>query len=60
MTLFRYRKNGLLYTITVDLMRRWQVHPYRHSVEIGIKHKSRWREFPATMSMKDFEAVADA
>ncbi len=60
MTLFRYKGNGLLYTITVDSHGRgYKAHPYRHSVEIGVTFKKRYRDFKSNMSMKDFEPVAE-
>lgn len=61
MTLFRYKGNGLLYTITVDgHSRGFKAHPYRHSVEIGVKFTShgRFRDFKSNMSMDDFVKVA--
>lgn len=61
MTLFRYNGNGLLYTITVDSRGRGhKVHPYRHTTEIGVSFKNRFRDFKSTMSMNDFEPVAEA
>lgn len=62
MTLFRYKKNGLLYTITVNGHGRGcKAHPYKHDVEIGVKFDShaRYRDFKTSMSMDDFEAVAE-
>lgn len=61
MTLFRYKKNGLLYTITRAGPRGgyvYRAHPYKHAVEIGIKQKKRFREFKSNMSMNDFVEVA--
>lgn len=60
MTLFRYKKNGLLYTITVDSNGRgFKAHPYQHTVEIGVSFKRRFRDFKSNMSMADFEVVAE-
>ena len=62
MTLFRNIQNGLLYTITVDRIGLGSVHkahPYRHNIEIGVSFKGkRFRDFKATMTMKDFVSVA--
>lgn len=62
MTLFRYKKNGLLYTITREGARfgsGYKVHPYNHDVEIGVSFKGRrFRDFKSTMSLSDFEEVA--
>ena len=61
MTLFRYKKNGLLYTITTNGHGgRYKAHPYNHKVEIGVlfKNHSRYRDFKSNMSMADFEIVA--
>ena len=42
MTLFRYKKNGLLYTITTNAHGGGhKVHPYRHDTEIGVSFKGR-------------------
>lgn len=63
MTLFRYKGNGLLYTITVEGHGRgYKAHPYGHSVEIGVKFNShnRFRDFKSNMSIDDFEPVAEA
>lgn len=62
MTLFRYKSNGLLYTITVDRYRGHKAHPYKHDVEIGVKFQrnSRFRDFKSGMTLDDFEAVAEA
>jgi len=60
MTLFRHKGNGLLYTI--EVRRRGNTHfaiPYKHSVEVGIVQQSRFREFKSTMSMNNFEKVAE-
>lgn len=62
MTLFRYKKNGLLYTITVNGHGRgYKAHPYKHDTEIGVKFDShaRYRDFKSDMTMDDFEAVAE-
>lgn len=62
MTIFRYKGNGLLYTITVDRRgNQHKVHPYKHTTEIGVKFTShsRFRDFKTDMSMKDFEIVAE-
>jgi len=59
MTLFRYKKNGLLYVITRDHHgHTYRVHPYGHKTEIGIVQRGRYREFKYNMTMDDFEAVA--
>jgi hypothetical protein len=63
MTIFRFKKNGLLYTITSERGRGgYKAHPYKHSVEIGVIHTSngRFRDFKSNMSLKDFETVAQA
>lgn len=62
MTLFRYKKNGLLYTITTN--GRGSGHkaiPYKHDIEIGVlfSSHSRYRDFKSTMSMDDFIIVAE-
>jgi hypothetical protein len=60
MTLFRYKKNGLLYTITTNVHGRGhKVYPYQHSVEIGVSFRRRFRDFKSNMSMNDFEVVAE-
>lgn len=62
MTLFRFKGNGLLYTITVNGRGSGhKAHPYNHKEEIGVKFTShsRFRDFKSNMSMNDFEAVAD-
>jgi hypothetical protein len=62
MTLFRYKGNGLLYTITVNGHDTGhKAHPYKHIVEIGVKFDShaRFRDFKTNMSMENFEAVAE-
>jgi hypothetical protein len=62
MTIFRYKKNGLLYTIThhkVGLGWVYKVHPYNHKTEIGIIQKKRFREFRVDMELEDFERVAE-
>lgn len=63
MTIFRYKKNGLLYTITRDAGRlgtSYKAHPYKHNVEIGVMFTShaRYRDFKSNMSLDDFEVVA--
>lgn len=62
MTLFRYKKNGLLYTIErvspPRVLGFWYVAvPYRHSVAIGLRGGNR---FKSNMSLSDFEEVAYA
>jgi len=62
MTLFRYKKNGLLYTITTNGRGSGhKAHPYNHKVEIGVMFDShsRFRDFKSNMSMNDFEVVAE-
>jgi hypothetical protein len=62
MTLFRYKKNGLLYTITVNGHGRgYKAHPYKHDAEIGISFTShsRFRDFKSGMAMDDFEVVSE-
>lgn len=60
MTLFRYNKNGLLYTITTNGRGSGhKVHPYNHTTEIGVSFKRRFRDFKSNMSMSDFEVVAE-
>lgn len=62
MTLFRFKKNGLLYTITSGRGRGgYKAHPYKHDVEIGVKYEShaRYRDFKSNMTMDDFEVVAE-
>ena len=60
MTLFRYKKNGLLYTITTNAHGRGhKVFPYKHSVEIGVSFRRRFRDFKSNMNMNDFEVVAE-
>jgi hypothetical protein len=61
MTLFRYKGNGLLYTITVNGRGSGhKAHPYKNNVEIGVKFEShaRFRDFKSNMSMDDFVEVA--
>jgi hypothetical protein len=61
MTIFRYKGNGLLYTITVSGHGSgYKAHPYKHDVEIGVKFEShsRYRDFKSGMTMADFEPVA--
>lgn len=58
MTIFRYKKNGLLYTITTNAHGgAHKVFPYKHDVEIGITYKNGFRDFKSNMSMKDFMPV---
>lgn len=62
MTLFRYKNNGLLYTITVNGHGGGhKAHPYKHDTEIGVTFSShsRYRDFKVGMTMNDFEAVAE-
>lgn len=62
MKLFRYKKNGLLYTITVSSNGGGhKAHPYKHDTEIGVTFSShsRHRDFKVGMTMNDFEAVAE-
>lgn len=60
MTLFRYKKNGLLYTITTNVHGRGhKVFPYKHPVEIGVSFRRRFRDFKSNMTMNDFEVVAE-
>jgi hypothetical protein len=61
MTIFRYKGNGLLYTITVDRRgHNHKAHPYKHNEEIGVKFSShaRFRDFKSGMTMNDFETVS--
>jgi len=61
MTLFRYKKNGMLYTITTARSGGcYKAIPHKHSVEIGVMFTShsRYRDFKHDMSMSDFEEVA--
>lgn len=61
MTLFRYKKNGLLYSITVNSNGGGhKAHPYNHDTEIGVTFTShsRFRDFKRGVTMDDFEAVA--
>ena len=69
MTLFRYKKNGLLYTIyrvtPRHVMGWWyEAHPYRHNVNIGMKRPGPVQPknvcFYPNMSLNDFEEVAYA
>lgn len=62
MTIFRYKHNGLLYTITIDNYGRgFKAHPYLHESEIGIQYtsKNRYRNFKSNMSMSDFVVVSE-
>ena len=61
MTIFRHKKNGLLYTIIQNCGRcgsAYEAHPYNHKVEVGIIQKRRFREFKGNMKLSDFEAVS--
>lgn len=61
MTLFRYKGNNLLYTITTNGHGSGhKAHPYKHSEEIGVKFQrnGRFRDFKTGMSIKDFTEVA--
>lgn len=63
MTIFRY-KNGLLYTITQERGRcgsAYKAHPYKHTVEIGVSHKSRgqYRNFKFNTKISDFTVVSE-
>lgn len=63
MTLFRYKKNGLLYTITSERGRGgYKAHPYKHNAEIGVTYQShgRHRDFKSNMTLDDFVEVAEA
>ncbi len=62
MTLFRYKKNGLLYTITTNGRGAGhKAHPYNHVTEIGVVFSSRgrFRDFKSDMTMDDFELAAE-
>lgn len=62
MTLFRYKGNGLLYTITVNGHGRGhKAHPYKHGIEIGVRFQNhaRFRDFKSGMTLEDFVAVAE-
>ena len=62
MTIFRYKGNGLLYTITVNGHGGGhKAHPYKHDVDIGVMFDShaRYRDFKGRMTIDDFEAVAE-
>jgi hypothetical protein len=61
MTLFRFKGNGLLYTITVNGHGGGhKAHPYKHKEEIGVQFTShgRFRDFKSKMTLSDFEVVA--
>ena len=64
MTIFRYRKNGLLYTLyrvsPPKMIGRWyEAYPYQHDVFIGKKNsKGEKVVFKASMSLNDFENIA--
>jgi len=62
MTLFRYKGNGLLYTITYTYGwgQYYKAHPYKHNTEIGYKQRSRRGQFRPDMTLDDFEVVAYA
>jgi hypothetical protein len=60
MTLFRFKGNGLLYTIERVSPRQmtgsWhEAMPYRHNVNIGVRNGQR---FKANMTLNDFVEVA--
>ena len=60
MTLFRYKRNGLLYTITTNGRGSGhKAHPYNHTTEIGVSFRRRFRDFKSNMGMADFEVVAE-
>jgi len=61
MKIFRYKGNGLLYTITMDRGHNPKVHPFNHNVEVGVSHKksNRFRDFKYGMEMDDFEVVSE-
>lgn len=62
MTIFRYKSNGLLYTITTNGRGSGhKAHPYKHNTEIGVMFSShsRYRDFKSKMTMDDFEIVAE-
>jgi hypothetical protein len=61
MTIFRHKKNRLLYTIIQNCGRygsAYEAHPYNHTVEVGIIQKRRFRKFKVNMNLSDFEAIA--
>lgn len=63
MTIFRYKKNELLYTITREGARggySYKAHPCQHDVEVGIMFTShaKYRNFKSDMKLDDFEAVS--
>jgi hypothetical protein len=63
MTLFRYKGNGLLYTITVNGHGAgFKAYPYKHETEIGVKFNShgRFRDFKVGMTMNDFISVSES
>lgn len=62
MTIYRYKKNGLLYTISANGHgSNYKVYPYKHVTEIGVVFSSnkRFRDFKSDMTMDDFEPVAE-
>lgn len=62
MTLFRFKGNGLLYTITVNGHGSGhKAHPYKHNTEIGVSFNShgRFRDFKSNMNMDNFEPIAE-
>ena len=60
MTIFRYKLNGLLYTLTVNSCGKvYKAHPYNHNVEIGVMWKNRFRDFKHNMSLADFVVVSE-
>lgn len=61
MTLFRFKGNQLLYTITTNGRGSGhKAHPYKHKTEIGVLFTShgRFRDFKSGMTMDNFTAVA--
>lgn len=66
MTLFRYKKNGLLYTVqhVRDKMGlRYEAHPYKHTVYIGNQRPGKYLPkgvvFKGNMFLSDFNPVAE-
>lgn len=61
MTLFRFKKNGLLYVIAQAGVRFGSgltAIPYKHNVHIGLRSKRRKGEFTMAMNMTHFIPVA--
>lgn len=57
MTIFRSKKNGLLYTITRSGRgANHKAHPFMHDTDIGVKHKrgNRYQDFKSNMTLDDF------